>query len=74
MIIHEFHRSSIEKVRISIEEYKDKKLIHIRIYKDYQDGQGFKPTKRGVSINVSLAGELQKGIKKLFAKVEMDRK
>lgn len=73
MIIYEFDRNSIEKVRISIEDFKGKRLIHIRIYEDYKDGQGFKPTKRGVSVDVSLAKELKKGINRLFAKVELGK-
>lgn len=73
MLIHEFNRNSVEKVRISLEDFKGKRLIHIRIYEDYQDGKGFRPTKRGVSIDVSLAKELRKGIDRLFAKVELGK-
>jgi hypothetical protein len=72
MIIYEFDRNSIEKVRISLEEFKGKKLIHIRIFEDYKDGKGYRPTTKGVAIDVSLASELRKGIDRLFAKVEME--
>ncbi len=72
MIIYEFDRNSIEKVRILLEEFKGKKLIHIRIFEDYKDDKGYRPTTKGVAIDVSLASELRKGIDKLFAKVEME--
>jgi hypothetical protein len=72
VIIYEFDRNSIEKVRILLEEFKGKKLIHIRIYEDYKDGKGYRPTTKGIAIDVSLTSELRKGIDKLFAKVEME--
>ena len=72
MIIYEFDRNSIEKVRILLEEFKGKKLIHIRIYEDYKDGKGYRPTTKGIAIDVSLTSELRKGIDKLFEKVEME--
>ena len=73
MIIYEFDRNNIEKVRISIEEFKGKKLIHIRIFEDYKDGKGYRPTTKGIAIDVSLTSELRKGINKLFAKVKMKK-
>lgn len=73
MIIYEFDRNSIEKVRILLEEFKGKKLIHIRIFEDYKDGKGYRPTTKGVAIDVSLASELRKGIDRLFARVEMEK-
>lgn len=74
MVIYEFDRNSKEKVRISLEDFKAKKLIHIRIYEDFQDGQGYKPTKRGVSIDIGLAEELRTGIHQLFFKLKLEDK
>jgi hypothetical protein len=73
VIIYEFDRNSIEKVRISLEEFKGKKLIHIRIFEDYKDGKGYRPTTKGIAIDVRLSSELRKGIDRLFAKVEMEK-
>lgn len=73
MIIFEFESNSSEKVRISLEEFKNKKLIHIRTYENYGDGKGFQPTWKGVTINISKASELRKGIDRLFAKAEFEK-
>lgn len=73
MIIYEFDRNSIEKIRISLQEFRGKKLIHIRIFEDYKDGEGYRPTTKGVAIDISLASELRKGIDRLFVKVEMEK-
>jgi len=40
--------------------FRGKHFIHVRIFEDYQDCKGFRPTKRGISIDISLAGELEK--------------
>lgn len=74
MNIYEFNRNSAERVRISIEDFKGKKLIHIRIYEDFHDGQGYKPTKRGVALDIGLAEELRTGLHLLFSKLKLGDK
>lgn len=72
LIIYEFNSNSSEKIRISLEDFKGKKLLQIRVYENYQDGRGFQPTYKSVTINANKASELRRGIDKLFTKILME--
>ena len=64
MLLHSFQKNATEEVRISVNTYKGKKYIDIRVY--YQDDSGdYKPSKKGVALSPELLEELQKGIDKL---------
>ncbi|AEX86495.1 Transcriptional Coactivator p15 (PC4) (plasmid) [Marinitoga piezophila KA3] len=56
----EFDKNTREKVRIFIEEYAGKQLLHIRVF--YQDLDGeWKPTKKGISLRLELAEKVLRG-------------
>ncbi len=64
-IIHQFTKNATEEVRASITEYKGHKLIDFRIYYDPEDGGDRRPTKKGITIDVSLYPELKKAMMKI---------
>ncbi len=69
MIIGEFNKSTQETVRVSIEEFKNRKYLDIRIY--YLSGENeWKPTKKGVTVSLDLVSELSKHIKKAEKEIE----
>lgn len=72
MIIYELEKTSAEKIVISIDDFRGHRLINIRIHEDFQDGKGYRPTKKGVAVNVNLAPELHKGLDKLFSEIERE--
>jgi len=49
MQIGEIGRTETEVVRVSIEEYKGRKYVDVRIYFENDEGE-WKPTKKGVTI------------------------
>lgn len=50
-------KNNIEQVHINLSEYKGSKNIDVRSYVDF-NGQGYKPTQKGVSIKVEYLGDL----------------
>jgi len=49
MQIGEIGRTETEVVRVSVEEYKGRKYLDVRIYFENDEGE-WKPTKKGVTI------------------------
>ncbi|HUJ69493.1 MAG TPA: transcriptional coactivator p15/PC4 family protein [Syntrophorhabdales bacterium] len=49
MQIGEIGRTETEVVRVSVEEYKGRKYVDVRIYFENDEGE-WKPTKKGVTI------------------------
>ncbi len=68
-LIKDIRKNSNEIIRIEVSEFKGKELINIRIwYLAGQDDQGndlYKPTQKGIALNISEFSELQDGINRL---------
>ena len=60
---HIIEKSSHEQVRIGINEYKGVEYIDIRSFYDASDG--FRPSRKGITIPTRLYGELLKGVLEL---------
>lgn len=68
VIIKDIAKANNEIIRIEISEFKGKELINIRIWYQSIDSNGnveYKPTQKGVAINVSQFNELRDGIEKI---------
>lgn len=69
ILIKDIQRNSNEIIRIEISEFKGKELINIRIwYQAIDNATGdviFKPTQKGVTLNVAEFDQLKDGIDKL---------
>ncbi len=62
--IYSFKRSETDAVRISAGAFKEKEYVDIRnFYSDKKSGE-WKPTKKGITINQNLLGELIEGLKR----------
>src|SRR5262249_13902857 len=52
-LIEQFEKNATEVVRVSLTEYRGRKLVDIRVY--YSDNEGqYRPTKKGVSLSVDV--------------------
>lgn len=51
-----------EEVRVSLSEFKGKQYIDLRIYYENEDGE-WKPTKKGVALNVEHFHKLMEALK-----------
>jgi len=64
-VLHQFAKNATEEIRASLTEYKGHKLIDLRIYYEPQDGEDWRPTKKGITIDVGLYPELKKAMLKI---------
>ncbi len=67
-IIKDIQRNNTEIIRIEVSEYKGNELINLRIWYQAIDGNGevvYKPTQKGVALNISKYDELLEGIEKI---------
>jgi hypothetical protein len=68
VLIKDIQRNSSEIIRIEVSEFKGKELINIRIWYQAVDGSGnvvYKPTQKGVALNIAEFEHLRDGIEKL---------
>jgi hypothetical protein len=69
VIIKDIKKNNNEIIRIEVSEFKGRDLINIRIwYQSIDGGNGelvFKPTQKGVTLNISEFEELKDGVEKL---------
>ena len=69
VIIKDIKKNNNEIIRIEVSEFKGRELINIRIwYQSIDSSSGevvYKPTQKGVTLNVSEFEELKDGIDKL---------
>jgi len=69
-LIAEFDKNSAEKVRVTLQEWRCQTYFDLRIF--YQDDKGaWLPTKKGITVNVELLGELRSAIDKAIAAAEL---
>ena len=63
-ILHTFPKNSIEEVRISLTSFKGQEYLDVRVFYRADDGE-FRPTKKGVTINMELIPDLLEGLAKV---------
>ncbi len=57
-----FKKNKFQEIRVGIREFKGNDLIDIRTWTQTQGTDDMVPTTKGVSLNVSLVGELKESI------------
>ena len=71
-VIADIGKNSREIIRVEVSEFKGKELINLRIWYQTFDG-GYKPTQKGVTLDISHYEDLKKAVDKIGQYVE-DRK
>ena len=64
-------RSATEEIQISINEYRGKKYLDLRVYYTTDDGLNWSPTKKGVTFSPDKLGELKDAIEKAIAEFDV---
>ena len=60
-LIEQFEKNATEVVRVSLTEYRGRKLVDIRVY--YSDSEGqYRPTKKGVSLSVDVYPDFKRAM------------
>jgi hypothetical protein len=70
MILAEIEKNPMEKIMISISEFKKKKYVDVRVY-FMDDDMEWKPTKKGVTIAPDLIDQVIEALNK--AKEEFEK-
>lgn len=60
-LIEQFAKNATEVVRVSLTEYRGRKLVDVRVY--YADNEGqYRPTKKGVSLSVDVYPDFKRAM------------
>ncbi|NLV67215.1 MAG: hypothetical protein GXY14_06025 [Spirochaetes bacterium] len=74
VLIKDIQRNANEIIRIEVSEFKGKELINIRIWyvaaRDNDGNEIYKPTQKGIALDIAEFDELRKGIDKLEAYIK----
>ena len=73
VLIKDIQRNSKEIIRIEVSEFKGRELINLRIWFADRDASGndiYKPTQKGVALNITEFAELKDGIDRLGAYIK----
>jgi len=74
MDICEINKNNMEKIVIALTEFKDHKLLDIRIYYDASPNReaDFRPSRKGISVPYDLVREVKEGIDKALEQIESE--
>jgi len=72
MIIDTFQKNPLEEVRTEITEYRGNRYLNIRIWFDAaENGQPeWRPSQKGITLNVTLYDDLKKAVLKAGKEIE----
>ena len=60
-LIEQFEKNATEVVRVSLTEYRGRKLVDVRVY--YSDAEGqYRPTKKGVALSVDVYPDFKRAM------------
>ena len=63
-LIAQFEKNATEVVRVSLTEYRGRKLVDVRVYYSDDEGQYY-PTKKGVSLSVDVYPDFKRALLEL---------
>lgn len=55
-------KNNFEEVRVALSKFKDHQLLDLRVYTDKQGETEKVPTKKGISVNVTMIPDLLKAL------------
>lgn len=65
-------RSDTERVQVSINEYRGKKYLDLRVYYTTDDGINWNPTKKGVTFSPDKLADLKEAVIKAMAELGVE--
>lgn len=68
-LLAKIERNTTEEIQVAIKEYKDNEYIDLRIYYTVDDGDTYKPTKKGVTIPFDRLDKLIKALNEAKEKI-----
>ena len=65
-------RSATEEIQVSINEYRGKKYLDLRVYYTTDDGLNWNPTKKGVTFSPDKLSDLKAAVEKAMAELGVE--
>lgn len=72
--VYTFPRAEGEEVRIGIREYKNQRYLDLRIWFQASAQEEFRPTKKGICLDLGQMPHLTRGVQELSQAVEKFRR
>lgn len=69
IMVYEFQKNAWECVRVYVDSYRGHRLINLRVFYSHDDG--YKPSRKGLAINVKLLPELERAVQELRKAVDV---
>ena len=69
MLVCEVKKNMKERIRVSTEEYHDRKFVDCRVYFEDEAGE-WRPTKKGIALNSDCINEVIEALRKASEKLE----
>jgi len=69
MLIAEFEKNLKEKIRVSIEEYRNSRFADLRVYWENEQGE-WRPSKKGIALNCQCIAQVIEALQKARKKLE----
>jgi Transcriptional Coactivator p15 (PC4) len=60
-LIAQFEKNATEVVRVSLTEYRGRKLVDVRVHYTDDEGQ-YRPTKKGVSLSLEIYPDFKRAL------------
>ena len=60
-LIAQFEKNATEVVRVSLTEYRGRKLVDVRVHYTDDEGQ-YRPTKKGVSLSLDIYPDFKRAL------------
>lgn len=71
LLIRDIRKNSTERIRIALRSWKDSQFLDIRNFYDASGKEKeFRPTKKGIAVQLSFLSELKKGIEEAIEQAE----
>jgi hypothetical protein len=67
--VKEIRKNKSEVIRIQLKEYKEHKLIDLRVWYEDENGE-YKPTKKGISFNRNLSVNVSNAIINVMSDID----
>ena len=72
MLVGEIMKNKSEKIRVSLDNYKDHEIVNIRVFFENETGELI-PTKKGLSVSIGKIDDVIGLLQKAKIKIESKR-
>ena len=64
-VVHTFHKNEQEEIRFTLREYKERHYFDLRLWFLPENGEEYRPSKKGLTLAVEFLPEMKKGLERV---------